>query len=75
MTEVFYGLAVLACPIGMGMMMWMMMRGGHGRAASPHSTSEPEIAQLRAEVEQLRAVQGGGTRPAGADVPQTPQQP
>jgi hypothetical protein len=60
MTEAFYALAVLACPVGMGVMMWFMMRGGkHSAPAAPAqpSASDAELVALRAEVDQLRAAQ------------------
>ncbi len=72
MQQLFAYLPVLACPVGMGLMMWMMMRGGGSKqpAASP-SQPEPfapsvpdtasitpaqhaELAQLRAELDELR---------------------
>ncbi|MGI9085045.1 MAG: hypothetical protein ACR2FE_07095 [Aeromicrobium sp.] len=52
MPETVYLLAILACPVGMGIMMWVMMRGGRDEAVS----EQFEIAALRAEVEQLRQV-------------------
>lgn len=52
-----YWLLALACPVGMGVMMWLMMRGGHGGA----SATDEEIARLRAEVEELRRAQEPGT--------------
>lgn len=59
MTEASYALALLACPVGMGLMMWFMMRGGkHSTPAPPQpSTSDAELVALRAEVDQLRAEQ------------------
>lgn len=63
MAEVFYGLAVLACPVGMGVMMWMMMRGGR-RPDPTGSTPDSELATLRAELEQLRDAQHGEATPA-----------
>ena len=51
-----YALAVLACPIGMGAMMWFMARSGRSRAAAPGGDpQEQDLAALRAEVDQLRA--------------------
>ncbi len=65
MPEALYALALLACPVGMGLMMWMMMRGkGHGSASSPDAANADEVTRLRAEVDQLRA----GRRDADADV-------
>ncbi|WP_020388718.1 hypothetical protein [Kribbella catacumbae] len=59
MEQSLLALAVLACPVGMGLMMWLMMRGKKGPAppqegASP-SRADAEIASLRAELDQLRA--------------------
>ena len=59
MSELFYSLVLLACPVGMGVMMWMMMRG-KGHDSANMSGSAPigdEITRLRAEVDQLRAAQ------------------
>jgi len=59
MQAVFYGLAVLACPVGMGLMMWMMMRGQKknpdgGDASAQGSGSQQQVDQLRAEIDQLK---------------------
>lgn len=53
MRDLIYLLAVLACPVGMGLMMLLMMRGGHSNQNS--TAGGDEVALLRAEVEQLRA--------------------
>jgi hypothetical protein len=53
MAALLYGVAVLACPIGMGLMMWMMMRGGRNKGSS--DTGNQQVAQLRAEIDQLKA--------------------
>ncbi|WP_269047938.1 hypothetical protein [Paenarthrobacter sp. Z7-10] len=58
MQQIFYSLAVLACPVGMGVMMWLMMRSNKkpsGDSTAP--ASEKELAQLRAELDSLRAGQ------------------
>jgi hypothetical protein len=59
--ESLFALAVLACPVGMGLMMWLMMRGKkHSSPPQNESTTtttpaDAEIASLRAELDQLRA--------------------
>ncbi len=57
MTQALYTVALLACPVGMGLMMWFMMRGGKNAspAAPAQSTNDGEPAHPRAEAEQLRA--------------------
>ncbi|AWK76833.1 hypothetical protein CBI38_36130 (plasmid) [Rhodococcus oxybenzonivorans] len=45
--------AVLACPIGTGLMMWMMMRGQ--RNGADDSSEQQQVRQLRAEIDQLEA--------------------
>lgn len=52
MQSLLWGVAVLACPLGMGVMMWMMMRG-QGKGTG--EVSERQVAQLRAEIDQLKA--------------------
>jgi hypothetical protein len=69
MEKLLYLLPALGCPVGMGAMVWFMMRSGKsgqagqaGQAAQPGALAPPavqdqEIAALRAEVDQLRAAQ------------------
>ena len=56
MADILYAVALLACPLGMGVMMWVMMRTGHQHDANP-TTQNSELTELRAELEQLRATQ------------------
>jgi hypothetical protein len=56
MSELFYSVAILACPVGMGLMMWFMMRGmNKAPAAAP--VQDAELARMRAEIDQLRAAE------------------
>lgn len=63
MQSIFLGLAALACPVGMGLMMWMMMRGqnkpagGDGAGNDYPGLPDPsgQVAALRAEIDQLKA--------------------
>jgi hypothetical protein len=64
MSDLIYLLAVLACPIGMGVMMLLMMRGNHGHKVEP--SSDDEVARLRAEVEQFRAERSADPRSTDA---------
>lgn len=51
-----YALALLACPIGMGLMMWLMMRGNRQRpAAAEAAPKQAELAALQAQIDQLQA--------------------
>lgn len=48
-----YFLALLACPVGMGLMMFFMMRSGSSGSTGQKGGSDPreaEIAQLRSEL-------------------------
>lgn len=58
--EALFLLAVLACPIGMGLMMWFMakgMRGGRSEEGKADSASVEDLrreqARLTAEIDQL----------------------
>lgn len=57
MPDLVYLLAVLACPIAMGVMMLVMMRSGDHRQPPSAGSDGGEVAQLRAEVERLREAQ------------------
>lgn len=59
-----FSLLLLACPVGMGLMMWMMMRGSGQQNSSVSAKQQKsglsteqsaEVTRLRAEVDQLRA--------------------
>jgi hypothetical protein len=67
MSTVFYTLAVLACPVAMGLMMFMMMRGQNKDSTDrpAGSTDRGEVEALRAEIEALKADRAT----------QTPEQP
>jgi hypothetical protein len=55
MHSLFLALAVLACPVGMGLMMWMMMRGHGNDTAGSVDQSRQQVDALRTEIEQLKA--------------------
>ena len=59
MSEVLFSLALLACTVGMGLMMWFMMRGRKDAPPSspPPATADAEVVRLRSEVDQLHAAQ------------------
>ncbi len=50
--EALTALALLACPVGMGLMMWFMARSGRHRHADPTSMS---VAELESEHRRLGA--------------------
>ena len=56
MEQILYPLVILLCPLGMGVMMWIMMRADKTkpRDRSPED-STAEVARLRAEVDEMRA--------------------
>jgi len=57
---------LLACPVSMGVVMWMMMRKDHGQASAP--TSDPRLAELESQVGELRMAlhQRQGVEPAAS---------
>ncbi len=59
MPQSLYPLALLACPVGMGLMMWLMMRGD--KDETPHDrvpSKQDDVTRLQAEVDALRAEVG-----------------
>ena len=65
MPELLYTLAVLACPVGMGLMMWMMHRGGHDGG---QAEKQAELSALRAEIDALRADREERARPRAEEL-------
>ena len=55
MEAALLSIAVLACPVGMGLMMWFMAKGMHkDSAAGPVAAPSPAQPPVNASVEQLR---------------------
>ncbi|WNB84761.1 hypothetical protein [Cellulomonas sp. ATA003] len=64
MAESLYLLALLACPVGMGLMMWFMMRGAkQAPPADQQQQDDGDVAALRAELDQLRTQVRNGDAP------------
>jgi cytochrome c-type biogenesis protein CcmH/NrfF len=61
MDQLLYVLPALACPVGMGLMMWFMRSRRSDADQPPHTAptteQEQELARLRKEVEALREEQ------------------
>lgn len=55
MSTSLYALAVLACPVSMGLMMFIMMRQNNNPAGEPQGpVDRAEVDALRAEIEALK---------------------
>lgn len=57
MLQSYAPLALLACPIGMGVMMWLMMRGRDKSTPSGAAAKQAELTALQAQIDQLQAQQ------------------
>jgi hypothetical protein len=55
MENVLVLLAVLACPVGMGLCMWLMARGMRHDKSEPQAEVPPSIEQLREEQHRLES--------------------
>ncbi|MDQ3224880.1 MAG: hypothetical protein M3Q75_15615 [Gemmatimonadota bacterium] len=63
MPESLYALALLACPLGMGAMMWMMMRGSNKPSEADSAATRAELTELQAQINHLRDAKIEGQRP------------
>ncbi len=50
MQELLTAIPLLACPVGMGLMMWFMMRGNRHQQRQPRAMS---LTELRADHKRL----------------------
>lgn len=55
MAQLLPYLLYLACPIGMGAMMWMMMRSNQSPSRPAPPPADPRIAELESQVNELRS--------------------
>ena len=63
MPESLFAIALLACPVGMGVMMWMMMRGKKQPTDDGTAAKQDELTALQAQIDQLQAAQRDRARP------------
>lgn len=67
MPEALYTIALLACPVGMGAMMWFMMRGRKDQPADGEAAAKrDELTALQAQIDQLRAERDANSTVDGA---------
>jgi hypothetical protein len=55
MQNLLLGLAALACPIGMGVMMLLLGRQTRARDSPSNPVAARQVADLRSEIAQLKA--------------------
>lgn len=69
MDHILSYLFFLACPISMGVMMWMMMRNHHDPSSAPKS--DPRVTELESQVNELRMAlhERKGSQAANAMIP------
>lgn len=57
--EALLPLVLLACPVGMGLMMWFMWRGGKGKEQQPSGDSLPDLkAEQTRLAQKIEALEG-----------------
>lgn len=66
MENALLGLAVLACPVGMGVMMWFMAKGMRKDGSTPSRPEDMSMDELRRENRaldrELTRIGGGHSR-------------
>lgn len=55
METALVAIAVVACPVGMGLCMWMMARGMRGQQKEESAGPQASVADLRREQDQIAA--------------------
>ncbi len=61
MSQLLPYLLILVCPLTMGLMMWVMMRG-MGQGKQP----DPRVAELESQLNELRSAVNRGSQPAAS---------